>query len=78
MSCVGEDAPVAASAFYVPALSSRRVIYELETTKHLDECEYIVIDMRRKFDEKLLKKEGYKIVAYTEKVIAVLEKTDSF
>ena len=74
MSCVKEDSSVAASAFYVPALSSRKTIYELETTKHLDECEYIVIDMRRKFDDELLKKEGYKTVAYTENVIAVLEK----
>lgn len=75
MSCIDDDAVVAASAFYVPALSSRKTIYELETTKHLDECDFIVIDMRRKFDEKLLKKEGYKTVAYTENVIAVLEKT---
>ena len=35
---------------------------------------YIVIDMRRNFDEKLLKKEGYSIVEYVENVIAVLKK----
>ncbi len=74
MSCVKEDSPVAASAFFVPALSSRKTIYELETTKHLDECEYIVIDMRRKYDEELFKMAGYKTLAYTENVIAVLEK----
>lgn len=74
LSCVEADCCVAASAFYVPVLSGRKTLYELETTKHLEECDYIVIDMRRNFDEKLLKKEGYSIVEYVENVIAVLKK----
>ncbi len=46
LALIPEDADVAATTFLVTNLSARRVVYELETTVHASEVEYIVIDRR--------------------------------
>ena len=46
LAMIPEDADVAATTFLVTNLSARRVVYELETTKHASEVDYIVIDRR--------------------------------
>lgn len=73
-SKVEDGAAVAASAFFVPELSQRDVIFELETTKHLDECEYVVVDMRRKYDEEIFKNDDFETIYFRENIAAVLKR----
>lgn len=73
-SKIEDDTSVAASAFFVPGLSQRKVIYELETTNHLDECEYIAVDMRRKYDESIFENEDFELIYFRENVAAVLKR----
>lgn len=48
---IPEDASVAASTYYTTRLSKREVLYDLRytTTKHVLECEYVVISLTGKF-----------------------------
>ena len=69
---IPDDAVVVATTYYVPVLSQRDTIYELETTKHTGQ--YYVLDLRGhgypEVQEKL-NNGDYECLVYTEGVIAV-------
>lgn len=73
LSMIPEDASVAASTFLVANLSARDEIYELETTKHAKECEYIVIDLRFESSIKPSRYENssYERIYYADGVVAI-------
>lgn len=73
LALIPEDASVAASTFLVSNLSARDEIYELESTKHAAECEYIVIDLRFASNIKPSKYEskGYERIYFSEGVVAI-------
>lgn len=75
LDLVPEDASVAATTFLVANLSSRDVIYELETTKHRDEVEYIVIDLRytQSFPISPYFGSGYSTVFYQEGLVGIFK-----
>ena len=50
LELIPKDSSIAASTFLVPALYDCREVYELDTTKHRDSVEYIVIDLRYSSD----------------------------
>ena len=73
LSMIPEDASVAASTFLVANLSERDVIYELESTKHAKECEYIVIDLRFESSVKPSRYENssYECLYYADGIVAI-------
>ena len=73
LSMIPEDASVAASPLLVANLSSRDVVYELETTKHAGECEYIAVDLRFDSSASAYKYSGsrYERIYYADGVIAL-------
>lgn len=64
---IPKDSSIAASTFLVPALYDCREVYELDTTKHRDSVEYIVIDLRYSSDsysaDNYINDPNYEIVA---------------
>ena len=76
LSLVEDNASVAASAFLLPNLSSRKILYELDTTEHRLECEYVVIDLTRKYKDDFFD-EKFEIIFFRENLIAVLKRTVS-
>ena len=73
LAMIPEDAPVAASTLLVANLSSRDVVYELETTKNARECAYIAVDLR--FDSSASASKypssRYECIYYVDGVIAL-------
>lgn len=71
---IPDDASVCCSTFLLPHLAQRSVIYSADS-KHTDECEYLVFDLRfEKYEEALIDKYndlGYEEVDYREGIIAV-------
>lgn len=79
LELVPEDASVAASTFLLPNLSQRAVIYELETTKHIAEVEYIVVDMRSEKGRtaaETYRTDEYETVAYEQNAVAVFRRAE--
>lgn len=72
ISVIPSDASVVATTYFVPLLSQRDTIYELETTKHTGQ--YYVLDLRGhgypEVQEKL-RSDDYECLVYTEGVIAI-------
>ena len=67
LALIPDDASVASSTFFVPNLSQRDVIYELETTSH--QAEYYVLDLRYSTDEYSVddyKNENYQAISENE------------
>lgn len=77
LALVPDDASVCSSTFFVPNLSQRDEIYQLETTKH--EAEYYVIDLRYTTTEfsanDYLSSDRYETVFMEEGVIAIFRDT---
>lgn len=73
LALIPEEASVAATTFLVANLSERDVIYELETTKHAGECEYIVIDLRFESSVKpsAYENSAYERIYFSEGVVAI-------
>jgi len=67
LELIPKDSSIAASTFLVPALYDCREVYELDTTKHRDSVEYIVIDLRYSSDsysaDNYINDPNYEIVA---------------
>lgn len=51
LELVPDDSSVAATTFLVTSLYDHREVYEFESTKHRDEVEYIVLDLRISSDD---------------------------
>lgn len=77
---IPEDASVRASGYFVPKLSQRREIYDLDYHSTHD-TDYVIFDLRGSREEKTREerekflKSGYEQVAYEKKLILVLKKS---
>lgn len=78
LDSIPDDASVCASTFFVPHLAQRDIIYQ-EDSKHENETEYIVLDMRYETDKKESKKadlisRGYQLTEYRDGLVAILKR----
>ena len=72
-SLIPEDASVICSTFFLPNLSQREVIYELESSSK--GAEYVAVDLRYPENESYVEKylsEGYSLIYYSENAVALL------
>jgi len=72
-SLIPEDASVICSTFFLPNLSQREFIYELESSSK--GAEYVAVDLRYPENESYVEKylfEGYSLIYYSENAVALL------
>ncbi len=83
LEAIPEDASVRASGYFVPKLSSRKVLYDIQYSFEVEEAvnaDYIAIDMRpglEGYAENVAneyKARGYKVVDYEENLYCILKK----
>ncbi|MDD2362707.1 MAG: DUF2079 domain-containing protein [Oscillospiraceae bacterium] len=82
LEAVPEDASVRASGYFVPKLSSRKVLYDIHYSNDVEEAvnaDYIAIDMSQNDSVKLVeeyKNKGYETVNYNKKLYWILKRSD--
>ncbi len=77
LSTLPDEASVAATTFLLTSLAEREEIYELETTVHFNEVEYIVIDRRYDTDALFLRfseSGAHALVLHKEGVVAIFQR----
>ncbi len=79
LELIPEDASIAATTFFVPALFEHREVYEYDSTNNKDIVEYIVLDMRFGNDKypvsDYLNNPDYEVIVNHEGTIAIFRNT---